>query len=139
MPAQPKTKKKNNYYYANGKRKSAIARIRVIPGGKGEIIINEKPIKEFCKVKTQEDCIMAPLELCGLNGKVDVQVKVYGGGYNAQAEAIRHGISRALIDYDEMLRASLKKAGFITRDSRIKERKKYGLKRARRAPQFSKR
>ncbi|MFC1600218.1 30S ribosomal protein S9 [Patescibacteria group bacterium] len=139
MPAQPKTKKKNNYFYANGKRKSSIARVRVIPGGKGDITINEKPMKEFCSVKSQEDSILAPLELCGINGKVDVTAKVYGGGCSAQAEAIRHGISKALLDYDETFRGSLKKAGFITRDSRTKERKKYGLKRARRSPQWSKR
>ncbi|MFC1810618.1 30S ribosomal protein S9 [Patescibacteria group bacterium] len=139
MPAQPKTKKKSQFHYANGKRKSAIARVRVYPGGKGEITINEKPLKEYCQVKTQEDIIMAPLDLCGLSGKLDINAKVYGGGFNAQAEAVRHGISKALLEYDEMLRGSLKKAGFITRDSRTKERKKYGLKRARRAPQFSKR
>jgi len=139
MPAQPKTKKKSNYYYANGKRKSSIARVRLVPGGKGEITINEKSLKDFCSVKTQSDCIMAPLELCGMNGKVDITAKVYGGGFSAQAEALRHGISKALIEMDETNRGSLKKAGFITRDSRIKERKKYGLKRARRAPQFSKR
>jgi small subunit ribosomal protein S9 len=139
MPAQPKTKKKNTYYYANGKRKSSIARVRVIPGGKGDITINEKPMKEFCQVKSQEDSITAPLEICGISGKVDVTAKVYGGGVNAQAEAIRHGISRALLDYDEVFRASLKKAGFLTRDSRTKERKKFGLKKARRSPQWSKR
>lgn len=139
MPAQPKAKKKDIYYYANGKRKTAIARVRVIPGGKGEITINEKPIKEFCNVKTQQDSILAPLELVGLTGKVDVSAKVIGGGFNAQADAVRHGISKALLEYDEMFRTALKKAGFLTRDSRIKERKKYGLKRARKAPQFSKR
>ena len=139
MPAQPKSKKKDSYHYANGKRKTAIARVRVIPGGKGEITINEKPMKEFCKVKTQQDLILAPLDLVGLTSKVNVTVKVTGGGFNAQADAIRHGIAKALLEYDEMFRATLKKAGFITRDSRIKERKKYGLKRARRAPQFSKR
>ncbi|MCD6109194.1 30S ribosomal protein S9 [bacterium] len=139
MPAQPKSKKKDVYYYANGKRKTSIARVRIIPGGKGEITINEKPMKEFCQVKTQQDLILAPLDLVGLSNKVDVSVKVTGGGFNSQADAIRHGIARALLEYDEMFRATLKKAGFITRDSRIKERKKYGLKRARKAPQFSKR
>ncbi len=139
MPAQPKTKKKNNYHYANGKRKTSIARVRLIPGGKGEIMINDTPLKDYSNVKTQIDCVMAPLELCGLSGKVDISAKVYGGGFNAQAEALRHGISKALIDMDDSNRGVLKKAGFITRDSRIKERKKYGLKRARRAPQFSKR
>lgn len=139
MPAQPKTKKKNNYYYANGKRKSSVATVRIIPGGKGDIVINEKPMQEFCQVKAQEDSITAPLELCGVNGKVDISARVHGGGCNAQADAIRHGISKALLEYDEMFRASLKKAGFLTRDSRVKERKKFGLKRARRSPQWSKR
>ncbi|MBA4336306.1 30S ribosomal protein S9 [bacterium] len=139
MPAQPKVKKKDNYHYANGKRKTAVARVRLIPGGKGEITINEKTMKDFCSVKSQQDSILAPLELVGLSGKVDVNAKVQGGGFNAQADAIRHGISKALLEYDEMFRAVLKKAGFLTRDSRVKERKKYGLKRARRAPQFSKR
>ena len=139
MPAQPKSKKKDEYHYANGKRKSAIARVRVYPGGKGDITINEKPLKEFCQVKAQEDCVMAPLELAGLKGKLDITIKVTGGGYNAQTEAARHGISRALLEYDEMLRSIFKKAGFLTRDSRVKERKKYGLKRARKSPQWSKR
>jgi len=139
MPAQPKVKKKDSYHYANGKRKTAVARVRLIPGGKGDITINEKSMKEFCSVKSQQDSILAPLELVGLSGKVDVTAKVEGGGFNAQADAIRHGISKALLQYDEMFRAVLKKAGFLTRDSRVKERKKYGLKRARRAPQFSKR
>jgi small subunit ribosomal protein S9 len=140
MPAQPKTKKKGDkFVYANGKRKRAIARVRLYPGGKGDITINEKPMKEFCKVRVQEDCIVAPLQLTGLAKTFDISAKVIGGGTNAQAEAIRHGISKALLEHDEMLRAVLKKAGYLTRDSRIKERKKYGLKRARKAPQFSKR
>jgi small subunit ribosomal protein S9 len=140
MPAQPKAKKKEGrYLYANGKRKTSVARVRIYPNGKGEIKINEKPLKEFCKVKVQEDCILAPLELTGLTNKLDVSVKVEGGGWRAQADAIRHGISKALLEYDEMLRSTLKKAGFLTRDARIKERKKYGLKRARRGPQWSKR
>lgn len=139
MPAQPKTKKKVEYHYANGKRKTAIARVRIYPNGKGDITINEKPVKEFCQVKLQEDCIKAPLELTGLVGKVDIVAKVEGSGFNAQAQAIRHGISKGLLEYDEMLRGTLKKAGFLTRDARMKERKKYGLKRARRGPQWSKR
>lgn len=140
MPAQPKAKKKDDkYVYANGKRKESIARVRLFPGGKGDILINEKPMKEYVQVKAQEDCIVAPLKLTGLAKNFDVTVKVEGGGWNSQAQAIRHGISKALLEHDEMLRAVLKKAGFLTRDSRSKERKKYGLKRARRAPQFSKR
>jgi len=140
MPAQPKAKKKEDKFFsATGKRKTVVARVRLFPDGKGEIKINEKPLKEFCQQKVQQDAIMAPLELCGMAKKVDITVKVLGGGIMSQADAIRHGISRALLTYDEMLRATLKKAGFLTRDARIKERKKYGLKRARRAPQFSKR
>jgi len=140
MPAQPKEKKKQDKYISStGKRKSAIARARLFPEGKGEITINEKPLKDFCQQKIQHDSIMAPLEICGMAKKVDITIKVIGGGIIAQADAIRHAISRALLAYDEMLRATLKKAGFLTRDARIKERKNYGLKRARRAPQFSKR
>jgi len=140
MPAQPKEKKKQDkYIYATGKRKTSIARIRLFPEGKGEITINEKPLKEYCQQKVQHDSIVAPLEICGMSKKFDITVKVIGGGVISQADAIRHGVARALLAYDEMLRATLKKAGFLTRDARIKERKKYGLRRARRAPQFSKR
>jgi len=140
MPAQPKAKKKDSrFYYAAGKRKRSVARVRLFPDGKGEVTINEKPIKEFCQVKVQQDAILAPLDVTGLSKKFDISVKVEGGGFMSQADAIRHGISKALLTYDEMLRATLKKAGFLTRDARIKERKKYGLRRARRAPQFSKR
>lgn len=139
MPAQPKTKKKEDYYYSNGKRKTSVARVRIYPKGKGEITINEKPLKEFVQYKTQEDCIKAPLALTDMKKKVDISVKVEGGGINAQAEAIRHGIAKGLIQIDEMSRGSLKKAGFLTRDARMKERKKYGRKRARKSPQWSKR
>jgi len=140
MPAQPKTKKKENQYiYANGKRKCSIARVKLFPNGKGEITINEKPLKDWAQIDTQIDCINSPFELTGLAKKFDVSVQVIGGGFNSQAEAIRHGISKTLLEHDELLRTALKKAGFITRDSRVKERKKYGLKRARKAPQFSKR
>ncbi|MBU1445909.1 30S ribosomal protein S9 [Patescibacteria group bacterium] len=140
MPAQPKAKKKENQYlYANGKRKCSVARVKLFPNGKGDVIVNETPLKDWAQVKTQIDCIYSPFELIGLSKKFDVDATVIGGGFNAQAEAIRHGIAKALLEHDEMLRVTLKKAGFITRDSRVKERKKYGLKRARRAPQFSKR
>jgi len=139
MPAQPKTKKKAQYYYANGKRKTSVARVRLIPQGKGTITINDKSLDEFCNIVEEKDCILAPFKLTGLKDKFDLMVKVYGGGPNAQAEAVRHGVSKALLVYDELLRPVLKKAGFLTRDSRTKERKKYGLKGARRAPQFSKR
>lgn len=140
MPAQPKSKKKEGqFHYACGKRKTSIARVRLFPNGKGDIVINEKPMKEFCQVKEQEDCILAPLKLTGNVKTFNVTVKVEGGGVSAQSQAIRHGIARGLLEQDEMLRGSLKKAGFLTRDARVKERKKYGLKRARRSPQWSKR
>jgi small subunit ribosomal protein S9 len=139
MPAQPKSKKKEDFYYANGKRKTSVARVRIHPNGKGEIKINDKPLKEFAEFKTQEDSIKAPLRLTDMLKKVDVSAKVEGGGFNAQAEAVRHGIAKALIEVDEMLRGTLKKAGFLTRDARMKERKKYGRKRARKSPQWSKR
>lgn len=140
MPAQPKTKKKENQYiYANGKRKCSIARVKLFPNGKGDVTVNDTPLKDWSQVNTQIDCINSPFELTGLVKKFDIDAKVIGGGFNSQAEAIRHGISKALLEHDELLRVTLKKAGFITRDSRVKERKKYGLKKARKAPQFSKR
>lgn len=139
MPAQPKTKKKEDYCYANGKRKTSVARVRIYPKGKGEITINDKPLKDFIQHKIQEDCIKAPLKITDMNKKVDISAKVEGGGINSQAEAIRHGIAKGLIEIDEMLRGTLKKAGFLTRDARMKERKKYGKKRARKSPQWSKR
>ncbi len=127
------------YFYASGKRKTAIARVRLYPKGKGNVIINEKPVEEYIKLNTSKGLMLSPLRITGLAKEFDVSVKVIGGGVSAQAEAIRHGIARALLEYNDALRATLKKAGFLTRDARIKERKKPGLKRARRAPQFSKR
>lgn len=127
------------YLYAAGKRKTAVARVRLYPKGKGLVTVNEKPMEEYFKLITSKGVISSPLKIAGLTKEFDISVKVSGGGVNAQAEAIRHGISRALLLYNDQLRTSLKKAGFLTRDSRIKERKKPGLKRARRAPQFSKR
>lgn len=130
---------KRAYYYSAGKRKSAVARVRMYQNGKGDVTINEKNIDEYCTLLTSKGIILSPLKLTGLTKSFDISVKVIGGGPSAQSEAIRHGISRALLEYSPELRGSLKKAGFLTRDSRIKERKKPGLKRARRAPQFSKR
>jgi small subunit ribosomal protein S9 len=127
------------YFYGCGKRKTAIARVRLYPNGKGTFTINGKTIEEFVKVSTGFSIIKAPLKLTGTAKNFDISVVVSGGGVNAQTEAIRHGISRALLIYNDTLRATLKKAGFLTRDARIKERKKPGLHRARRAPQFSKR
>lgn len=132
------TTPKGKYFYANGKRKSAVARVRLYKG-EGKIIINDKPINEFIKVKTLIGLIKSPFKLAGLDKKFDVSAKVSGGGSTAQAEAIRHGIAKGLIESDPLLKPTLKKAGLLTRDARVKERKKYGLKRARKGPQFSKR
>jgi len=125
-------------YYGTGRRKSAVARVYLLPG-KGEIIINKRNIDDYFGLDTLKLIVRQPLELTGTTGKFDVKVNVFGGGYTGQAGAIRHGISRALLIADEDFRQPLKKAGFLTRDPRMKERKKYGLKGARRAPQFSKR
>ncbi len=129
---------KGKFFYASGKRKTAIARVKLYKG-EGNIIINNKPINEYVTVKSLIGSIKSPFKLTGNDKKYDVSAVVIRGGVNAQAEAIRHGITKALIEADPLTKPSLKKAGFLTRDSRIKERKKFGLKRARRGPQFSKR
>ena len=125
-------------YQAVGRRKKAIARVRLIPG-EGKIVINGRDIDNYFGLETLKMTVRPPLVLTSLEGRYDVLVNVYGGGLSGQAGAIRHGISRALIKADPELRPAVKKAGFLTRDPRMKERKKYGLKAARRAPQFSKR
>ena len=125
-------------YQAVGRRKKAIARVRLIPGD-GKIVINGRDIDNYFGLETLKMTVRQPLALTSLEGRYDVLVKVCGGGLSGQAGAIRHGISRALIKADPELRPAVKKAGFLTRDPRMKERKKYGLKAARRAPQFSKR
>ena len=125
-------------YLGTGRRKKSVARVRLLPGG-GSIMINKRDLEEYFGLETLKMIVRAPLVLTGTDGKYDVLVNVYGGGTTGQAGAIRHGISRALIIADPSLRGALKKAGFLTRDPRMKERKKYGLKAARRAPQFSKR
>ena len=125
-------------YQAVGRRKKAIARVRLIPG-EGKIVINGRDIDNYFGLETLKMTVRQPLALTSLEGRYDVLVTVYGGGLSGQAGAIRHGISRALIKADPELRPAVKKAGFLTRDPRMKERKKYGLKAARRAPQFSKR
>lgn len=125
-------------YYGTGRRKTSVARVRLIPG-EGKIIINDRDIEEYFGMEPLRIMVKQPLELTGTLGKFDVIAKVEGGGFSGQAGAIRHGISRALLKVDEGFRPILKKAGFLTRDPRMKERKKYGLKGARRAPQFSKR
>ncbi len=125
-------------YYGTGRRKKAVARVRLIPGD-GNVTINDRNIDEYFGLETLKVIVKQPLVLTDTVGKFDVLCKVVGGGFTGQAGAIRHGISRALLKADEELRLVLKKAGFLTRDPRMKERKKYGLKKARRAPQFSKR
>ena len=125
-------------YQAVGRRKKAIARVRLIPG-EGKIVINGRDIDNYFGLETLKMTVRQPLALTSLEGRYAVLVNVYGGGLSGQAGAIRHGISRALIKADPELRPAVKKAGFLTRDPRMKERKKYGLKAARRAPQFSKR
>ena len=128
----------SNYYYGTGRRKSSVARVRVYPGT-GKITINDRDINDYFGLETLKLIVRQPLALTGTTEKFDVVVRVAGGGVTGQAGAIRHGLSRALLQFDESLRPTLKKAGFLTRDPRMKERKKYGLKGARRAPQFSKR
>ena len=128
----------NTQYLGTGRRKSSVARVRLIPGT-GKITVNKRDLEEYFGYETLKMIVRAPLVLTETLGKYDVLVNVYGGGFTGQAGAIRHGISRALLDADADYRPLLKKAGFLTRDPRMKERKKYGLKAARRAPQFSKR
>ena len=125
-------------YFGTGRRKKSIARVRLVPG-EGKVIINKRSIEDYFGLETLRVIVNQPFELTSTAGKFDVLVNVHGGGFTGQAGAIRHGISRALLKADENLRPELKKAGFLTRDPRMTERKKYGLKKARRAPQFSKR
>ncbi|MBP9996568.1 MAG: 30S ribosomal protein S9 [Lachnospiraceae bacterium] len=130
--------KKAAQYYGTGRRKSSIARVYLVPG-KGNITINNRSIDEYFGLETLKVIVRQPLTATETADKYDVKVNVKGGGYTGQAGAIRHGIARALLQVDEEFRPTLKKAGYLTRDPRMKERKKYGLKAARRAPQFSKR
>ena len=132
-------KSKKPYHYGTGRRKSSVARVHLFPNGTGSITINGRDIDDYFGLETLKMVVRQPLVTTDLVGKVDVVVTVAGGGVSGQAGAIRHGISRALVLVHPEYRASLKAAGFMTRDPRMKERKKYGLKAARRAPQFSKR
>ena len=125
-------------YYGTGRRKSSVARVYLIPGS-GKITVNDRDINDYFGLETLKLIVRQPFELTELGSKFDVKANVSGGGCTGQAGAIRHGISRALLASDAELRPVLKKAGFLTRDPRMKERKKYGLEAARRAPQFSKR
>ena len=132
-------KSKPGQTISTGRRKSSVARVRLYAGGSGKITINDVDIDKYLNLETLKLIVRQPLVLTGNANKYDVIVNVYGGGQSGQAGAIRHGIARALLKESETYRLELKKAGFLTRDSRMKERKKYGLKGARRAPQFSKR
>ena len=126
------------YFYGTGRRKKSVARVRIYPGS-GSITINNRDIDEYFGLDTLKLIINQPFGVTGTEGKFDIVANVKGGGMSGQAGAIRHGVARALLTVDENYRTALKKAGFLTRDPRMKERKKYGLKAARRAPQFSKR
>ena len=129
----------NPYFYGTGRRTSSVARVRVYPNGTGAITINGRDIDEYFGLDTLKLIVRQPMELTETIGAFDIICTVTGGGVTGQAGAIRHGLSRALLQYNEETRPVLKKAGLLTRDPRMKERKKYGLKKARRAPQFSKR
>ena len=130
---------KKPYLYGTGRRKSSVARVHLFPGGSGAITVNGRDIEEYFGLDTLKMVVRQPLELTGNTGRVDIVATVAGGGVSGQAGALRHGISRALLLVSEDNRRILKRAGLLTRDPRMKERKKYGLKAARRAPQFSKR
>ena len=130
--------KKKIQYWGTGRRKKAIARVRLVPGN-GAIVINKRTLNDYFGEDTLKYVVNQPLTLVGATDKFDVFVNVCGGGTSGQAGAIRHGIARALVVADASYKSAVKKAGFLTRDPRMKERKKYGLKKARRAPQFSKR
>ena len=133
------TMKKKLQFWGTGRRKKAIARVRLIPGGNGTIVINDRAFEDYFPQGTLQYIVKQPLALLEVEAKYDVMVNVVGGGYTGQAGAIRLGVARALLEAEEGCRPALKKEGFLTRDPRSKERKKYGLKKARRAPQFSKR
>ena len=138
-PAKKIPANKNVEFTATGRRKNSIARVRVIPNGKGQFTINKQDIDKYFNLGVYKLVANQPFEVTNTMGKYDVIVNVCGGGLSGQAGAIRHGVARALVKADESLKAEIKKAGFLTRDSRVKERKKYGLKKARKAPQFRKR
>jgi len=136
MPRAKKTIKST--YYGTGRRKCAVAKVRIIPG-EGKIIVNGKPVGEYFGRQVLELTVKQPFTVTNTNAKYDVLANVHGGGKSGQAGAVRHGIARAMLKIDDDLRSPLKKAGLLTRDPRMKERRKYGLKKARKAPQFSKR
>jgi small subunit ribosomal protein S9 len=130
---------RGSYYYGTGRRKTAVARVRLYPGGDGTIVVNGKDSNQYFGREALTSTIRAPLRLLEVGSRFNATVRVVGGGVSGQAGAVRHGIARALVRADEEWKPTLRKAGFLTRDSRMKERKKYGLKRARKAPQYTKR
>ena len=132
-------KSKKPYHYGTGRRKSSVARVHLFPNGTGSITVNGRPLDDYFVLETLKLIVRQPFAATDTMGKFDVEATVTGGGVTGQAGAIRHGISRALLEMNAEYRPALKAAGFLTRDPRMKERKKYGLKAARRAPQFSKR
>lgn len=136
--AHPESKFSGKYYYGTGRRKTATARVRLYEGS-GQAVINGRPAREYLNPAALLDVVQQPLVSVGMKDRFDLSVIAAGGGSQGQAEAIRHGVARALLSVDPALRKTLKSQGFLTRDPRAKERKKYGLKRARRAPQFAKR
>jgi small subunit ribosomal protein S9 len=127
------------YYYGTGRRKTAVARVRLFPNGDGNITVNGRPADQYFPRETLMQTVRSPLRTVDLVNRFNITVKVVGGGVSGQAGAVRHGIARALVRADEELRAAMRRGGFLTRDPRMKERKKYGLKRARKAPQYTKR
>jgi small subunit ribosomal protein S9 len=129
----------DRYYEGVGRRKRATARVRIYPGGEGQILVNEKAVEEYFPRTGDVGQLMMPLELTGMVGKFDVTVQVKGGGVTGQSDATQMGLARALVKYDEELRSILRRTGMLTRDAREKERKKPGLKRARKAPTYTKR
>lgn len=132
------TQFKGSYYYGLGRRKEAIARVRLYKGS-GKFIVNDMDLDKYVTSETMREKVFGPFDMLGFKEKFDVSAKVSGGGKSGQLDAIRHGIARAILASDESLKVTLRRGGFLTRDPRVKERKKYGLKRARKAPQFSKR
>jgi len=134
-----KATSKKNQFWGTGRRKKSIARVRLIPEGTGKIVINGKSLDEYFDLETLKIIVKQPLVLTNTENKFDIYANVYGGGYTGQAGAVRHGISRAMVMFNAEFKPEIKSAGFLTRDPRMKERKKYGLKKARKAPQLSKR
>lgn len=136
---KPAPKKLGTYFYAHGKRKTSVASVRLFTNGKGTLTINERTFENYFPLFTDQDKVLSPLKVTNTQKLFDIVVKVFGGGVHSQADAVRHAVAKALLEYQADLRSTLKPHGFLTRDSRVKERKKYGLKRARRAPQWQKR